>query len=1337
MNFFGHDHLSGFRRIDRATPWADQESFHLKDTFLWNWHKGSRVSTINDWLQIQIGGPEDVKKKRPKGQNRIKSTKYTLITFLPQNLLEQFRRIANFYFLVMTIISLLIDSPVSPMTSLLPLVFVIAVTAAKQGYEDILRYRTDNVVNSSPVTVIRDGKEAIIKSQDVIPGDLIVVERDCDVPCDLVLLRSTDPHGKCFITTANLDGESNLKTLMVPRDLPTVDIQEMHKLGMIECESPTTDLYSFNGKIELKGSEGRVLPLTAENVLLRGSRVKNTECVIGCAVYTGMISKLQLNSRLTRNKNATSETYINRFLIVILVALIAIVTLLYFLKRYNELFVIPKLTYLGDATDSYSVKQFLQDYLSFLILFNYLIPISLYVTIELQRVIGSWFMEWDIELYEKETDQPCVVNTSNLNEELGQINILFSDKTGTLTKNEMNFQQCSINGSKFIFKKTRLEDEETKALLDINKFSSSQRVFFQALSICHTVQVASGSLEDADAGSTKREPVTAIKSGPPEMYSISDITEESHNASQQSELNVSHTIENSVSGHPNGANSTAISSDVNPLLVSDDSYGVERRKRPVVVKRSPNFARSNRMHSSPANDFNVNQTDLNGATNGVDTTPNFRPISLQFRRSTSEKDLQQSWEAPNGQAPGHRRAHSYGAPNAYLTNPNTVITPPAGVIFRSPSTTSRESYAAPTFTRQPTILVRAESQRRKNEIRDFIFTLDYQASSPDEKALVEACANLGMVYTGDDDETLRVRIVPPHMDYKRPFAKPKEETFQRLHVLEFTSDRKRMSVIVRDTDGKKWIYTKGAESYVFPLCANSSADLVSKTDAHISDFARLGLRTLAIARRLIAEEEYQDFLVELAQANSSLENRKQLSEECYSKIESNLDLLGATAVEDALQDDVADTLVSLQAAGIKIWVLTGDKVETALNIALSCGHIPPDAKKYFIIDCKNREEMLLHLNALDREIIFGIGQECALLIDGKSLGVALSEASTEFRDVAVKCTAVLCCRLSPLQKSEVVSLIKSSNENYNTASIGDGANDVSMIQEAHVGIGIMGREGRQAARCADFAFAKFCMLKRLLLVHGHYHSVRLSLLVLYFFYKNIVFMGIMFLFQFHTLFSSSSVYDSLFLTLYNVIYTSLPILFIAISEKPYTEEKLMRTPQLYKKNTDNKQLHWPYFLMWVIFAIYHSVIIFYFAFCLFSYNNVILNYGQTVAFSCFGTLLMWTVVVVVNLKLWLESMYLSFWYIFTIIISILGFVITTVIYNVINLDYDTDIYWAYNNLLASLPVWLWILLTSVACLIPDYTIRMLQRALNIKSFSIFPGKQRKLKMREKFESTYL
>jgi len=171
-----------------------------------------------------------------------------------------------------------------------------------------------------------------IESQQISPGDLVVVERDCDVPCDLVLLRTTDLHCKCFITTANLDGESNLKTLTVPRDLPIMNPDQLHKLGVIECESPKTDLYSFNGKIELAGTS-KVLPLTAENVLLRGSRVKNTEAVIGCAVYLGMTTKLQLNSRLTRNKTASSEIYINRFLVFVLVAMIAMVTTMYFLKR--------------------------------------------------------------------------------------------------------------------------------------------------------------------------------------------------------------------------------------------------------------------------------------------------------------------------------------------------------------------------------------------------------------------------------------------------------------------------------------------------------------------------------------------------------------------------------------------------------------------------------------------------------------------------------------------------------------------------------------------------------------------------------------------------------------------------------------------------------------------------------------------------------------------------------------------------------------------------------------------------------------------------------------------
>lgn len=360
-----------------------------------------------------------------------------------------------------------------------------------------------------------------------------------------------------------------------------------------------------------------------------------------------------------------------------------------------------------------------------------------------------------------------------------------------------------------------------------------------------------------------------------------------------------------------------------------------------------------------------------------------------------------------------------------------------------------------------------------------------------------------------------------------------------------------------DKYGQIWLYTKGAESHVIPLCNARSTSVAAQTQKHVDDFAKLGLRTLAIARRKLTKTEFINFNNELIEANSSLSERAERVERCQRKVETGLDLLGATAVEDALQDNVKDTLESLRAAGIKIWVLTGDKVETALNIALSCGHISENAAKYFIVECRSEMQLSGHFEALEREIMRNEGREFGLLIDGSSLAFALDHCPETFRDIAYKCHAVLCCRLSPLQKCKVVSLVKTSHDKPVTAAIGDGANDVSMLQEAHVSLGIIGKEGRQAARCADYAFANFSMLKRIVLLHGHYFSHRLSLLVLYFFYKNLVLMGCLLYFQTDSMFSSQSVYDSLFLTLFNVTYTTLPILFISITEKVHPEEQLM------------------------------------------------------------------------------------------------------------------------------------------------------------------------------------
>lgn len=375
----------------------------------------------------------------------------------------------------------------------------------------------------------------------------------------------------------------------------------------------------------------------------------------------------------------------------------------------------------------------------------------------------------------------------------------------------------------------------------------------------------------------------------------------------------------------------------------------------------------------------------------------------------------------------------------------------------------------------------------RKELETFIDLLDYHASSPDEKALVEACARLGIIYLNDNNDiyTLRLRMKQKAdtelMGVQDSIDDENNDIvqFKRLQVLEFTSDRKRMSVIVMDKSGQIWLYTKGAESHVLPLCNTKSAHVSMVTQKHINDFAKEGLRTLAIARRKLTKPEFINFLNELNEANTSLTNRTEKVEACQRKIESGLDLLGATAVEDALQDDVRDTLVSIRAAGIKVWVLTGDKVETALNIALSCGHIPEDAGKYFIVECKNEAQLNGHLEALARELERNPDSEYALLIDGQSLAIALQHSAVKFRDLAYKCHAVLCCRLSPLQKCEVVHLVKSSPMKPITAAIGDGANDVSMIQEAHVGLGIVGKEGRQAARCADYGERRHFFILRL------------------------------------------------------------------------------------------------------------------------------------------------------------------------------------------------------------------------------------------------------------------
>ncbi|KAI9547073.1 putative phospholipid-transporting ATPase IH [Dissostichus eleginoides] len=1067
--------------------------------------------------------------------NRIVSSKYTFWNFIPKNLFEQFRRIANFYFLVIFLVQLIIDTPTSPVTSGLPLFFVITVTAIKQGYEDWLRHKADCSINECPVDVVQQGKVVRTQSHKLRVGDIVVVREDETFPCDLILLSSSRHDGTCYVTTASLDGESSHKTYYAVQDtLAFRTEQEVDSLhATIECEQPQPDLYKFVGRINIyKDKEEPVArPLGAENLLLRGATLKNTQHIYAVAVYTGMETKMALNYQSKSQKRSAVEKSMNAFLIVYLFILISKAVINTVLKYAWQWSPDRDEPWYNHRTENerqrHVVIRAFTDFLAFMVLFNYIIPVSMYVTVEMQKFLGSYFITWDEEMFDEELGEGAQVNTSDLNEELGQVEYVFTDKTGTLTENNMEFIECCVDGNVYI-PHAICNGQILSAASSIDMIDSSpggyrrehEDLFFRALCLCHTVQVK------------EEETVESIKRG---------------------------------------------------------------------------------IHQG-------------------------RPTSF------------------------------------------------------------------------------------------------YISSSPDEVALVEGMKRLGYTY-------LRLKD-----NYMEILNKDDEiERFELLHVLNFDSVRRRMSVIVKSSAGEYLLFCKGADSSIFPRIVSGKVEQVK---ARVELNAVEGLRTLCVAYRRLSESDYQEACLHLNEAKLALQDREQRLAQAYDIIERDFVLLGATAVEDRLvarekkrgrlQEKAADTIESLHKAGMKVWVLTGDKMETA---AATCYASKLFRRSTQILELtkKRTEEQSLHdvLFELNRTVlrqrsISGLSVDCldfGLIIDGATLS-AILKANQEgagcgnyreiFLEISRNCSAVLCCRMAPLQKAQIVKLIKASKEHPITLAVGDGANDVSMILEAHVGIGIMGKEGRQAARNSDYAIPKFKHLKKMLLVHGHYYYIRIAELVQYFFYKNVCFIFPQFLYQFFCGFSQQPLYDTAYLTLYNISFTSLPILLYSLVEQHVTMDTLKRDPSLYRDIAKNSLLRWPVFLYWTCLGLFDAVIFFFGAYFLFD-NTTFTSNGQLMTTNTqmmfgnwtFGTLVFTVLVFTVTLKLALDTHHWTWINHFVVWGSLLFYVIFSLLWGGIIwpfLNYQR-MYYVFMQMLSSGPAWLSIILLITVSLLPDVIKKVLCRAL--------------------------
>ncbi|KAJ5595575.1 uncharacterized protein N7459_001783 [Penicillium hispanicum] len=495
--------------------------------------------------------------------------------------------------------------------------------------------------------------------------------------------------------------------------------------------------------------------------------------------------------------------------------------------------------------------------------------------------------------------------------------------------------------------------------------------------------------------------------------------------------------------------------------------------------------------------------------------------------------------------------------------------------------------------------------------------IEFKAQSPDEAALVSTARDCGFTVLGRAGDDLLLNIMG------------EERTYTVLNTLEFNSSRKRMSAIIRMPDGTIRLFCKGADSIIYSrLARGQQQELRRKTAEHLEEYAKEGLRTLCIADRLLSEEEYQAWNKEHDVAAAAITDREEKLEKVSSAIEQHLTLLGGTAIEDRLQDGVPDTIQLLADAGIKLWVLTGDKVETAINIGFSCNLLNNNMELIVLNVTENQPEkasmeldkhlQVFGLTGSDEELIAAQADHTppkathAVIVDGETLKMMLSdELKQKFLLLCKQCKAVLCCRVSPAQKAAVVNMVR-HGLNIMALSIGDGANDVAMIQEADVGVGIAGEEGRQAVMSSDYAIGQFRFLQRLLLVHGRWSYRRLGECTANFFYKNLVWTFALFWYCIYNDFDCSYLFDYTYIILVNLAFTSLPVIFMGIFDQDVNDKVSLAVPQLYMRGIERKEWSQLKFWMYMADGLYQSVICFFMPYMLFQPANFATENGRNI-----------------------------------------------------------------------------------------------------------------------------
>lgn len=1060
--------------------------------------------------------------------NYVSTTKYTLLNFIPLSMLSQFRRLANVYFLVIAVMqSIPAISPLTPITAIAPLVFVVFLSMARDGIENYNRHVSDKVVNQRKVDVFDEekGKLCRVRWEDVRVGDLVRVHDRESIPSDLLLLTSNHGDGSCHLDTMNLDGETNLKR-KVPQQA-TVTFHDMHgeelrsvlQQVMLECEEPVESLHRFNGNIHL--GDDVILPVDENQLLLRGATLRNTSWVLGLVVYTGSETKEMLGAKESKFKRSNIEVQVNELILLVFAFQVVLAFVAGIIGGLWVTDVGEEHTYLAcdDYYDCSGDVVGILEFLTYIVLLNTLIPISLIVTMEFVKVFQALLIQKDRQMryYQKEVvsalddvddndhandnvevdefgnpimnttryetvEKGASVRSVTLNEELGQIQHIFSDKTGTLTENKMEFSLCTVAGSVYgISELPHMSSTissklgHVDSMMELGRKASdnpggAEEMFLISLLVCHSIIIETNPDGSLSFNADSPDEVALVKGAELAGYRLLD---------RKGEF---------------------VELDLNGVICSYEvlqviPFSSARKRMTVIARRVPR----------EMEEREGVQYDIVVFTKGAD--------SVILERCDPR----------------------------WLSMPCNHLGPRMQQFYN--------------FCRRKAMRKGKRHREQKQEEED------------DE------------TNHGEDDWLSFSKMVPIFKLNQQGDVEEDKGVSPSSHF--YSPD---IEVLINENG----------------LASEPMLSMDQVSNNHLDLFASLGLRTLCYGYRVLTPSFFQvwEKKVKGAELLTPKERAKRFSA-LATDIEKDLTLVASTAIEDKLQDDVPVTIQRLLRANIKLWVLTGDKLETAVEISRSCGLVTPNTSLHVLERMTSEASAATKLGSIlsairrDTEsphtiVVDGISLSHIIEVDKETREIKIQSNSDTFVSITNMCKTVVICRCSPAQKAQVVDLIKLYNPDIITLAVGDGANDVAMIRAANVGIGIAGQEGMQAVRSSDYAVQQFRDLDPLLLFHGRLAYSRLSKMITYFFFKNFAFTVPLWVFGAYCVWSGQTFYDDIYITLYNTIFTLLPPFIFAILEQEVKREVAFHLPEIYRISQWNFYFKPSILLYWFSVAFFHS-----------------------------------------------------------------------------------------------------------------------------------------------------